>query len=193
MQPLDFSRDVLPLRDRLYRLALRITLDSEEARDVVQETMLRAWDRREQLSEIGSIEAWCTAVAKHLALDRYEQLKGRRGLSGAPQGADMGSDVLPATSVDVRPGMGSDVGSAESPQVLLERGETVRLVVRLMSGLPLVQRQVMHLRDVEGCSYRQIAQALGLSDSQVKVYLHRAREKVKQQLACIEDYGVIKR
>jgi RNA polymerase sigma-70 factor (ECF subfamily) len=49
MQEISFRNDILPLKDKLYRLAFRITLNSAEAEDVVQDTMIRVWNKRDHL------------------------------------------------------------------------------------------------------------------------------------------------
>ena len=73
MKKISFRNDVLPLKNELYRLALRITLDSAEAEDVVQETMIKVWNRREQWDEIESIEAFCLTICRNMAVDRTRQ------------------------------------------------------------------------------------------------------------------------
>ena len=62
MKKISFRTDVLPLKNELFRLALRITLNREDAEDVVQETMIRVWNRRDQWEQIESIEAFCTTI-----------------------------------------------------------------------------------------------------------------------------------
>ena len=62
MNKISFQTDVLPLKNELFRLALRITQNSAEAEDVVQETMMKVWNRREQWSQIESIEAFCLTI-----------------------------------------------------------------------------------------------------------------------------------
>ena len=64
------------------------------------------------------------------------------------------------------------------------------LLHRLIAGLPEKQRTVLQLRDVEGKSYREIAEILGITEEQVKVTLFRARQKVKQQFIDRENYGL---
>ena len=64
------------------------------------------------------------------------------------------------------------------------------LIHRLINGLPEKQRLVIHLRDIEGKSYKEIAVVLNLTEEQVKVNLFRARQKVKQQFINIESYGL---
>lgn len=67
MQEISFRNDILPLKDKLFRLALRITFDRAEAEDVVQETLIRVWNKRDEWAQFGSIEAYCLTVAKNLA------------------------------------------------------------------------------------------------------------------------------
>lgn len=84
MQEIDFRKDILPLRDKLYRLALRITLNSAEAEDIVQDTLIRVWNRRDEWSTLGSVEAYCYTIARNLALDRRE-LAGSRTVELTPE------------------------------------------------------------------------------------------------------------
>ena len=73
MQEISFRNDILPLKDKLFRLALRITLDRAEAEDVVQDTMIRVWNKRDEWSQFESVEAYCLTVAKNLAIDRSQK------------------------------------------------------------------------------------------------------------------------
>ena len=59
MQEISFRNDILPLKDKLFRLALRITSDRAEAEDVVQETLIRVWNKRDEWTQFGSVEAYC--------------------------------------------------------------------------------------------------------------------------------------
>ena len=76
MKEIDFQHDLLPLKNLLYRLALRISLDTAEAEDIVEETLLRVWHRRAELTELDSLEAYCQTICRNLALDAAA--KGRR-------------------------------------------------------------------------------------------------------------------
>ena len=77
MQEISFRNDILPLKDKLFRLALRITLDRAEAEDVVQDTMIRVWNKRDEWSQFESVEAYCLTVARNLAIDRSERKDSR--------------------------------------------------------------------------------------------------------------------
>ena len=70
MKKISFRNDVLPLKNELFRLALRITLNRVEAEDVVQETMIKVWNRRDRWEELESIEAFCLTICRNIAIDK---------------------------------------------------------------------------------------------------------------------------
>lgn len=169
MQKIDFRKDILPLKDKLFRLALRITFDRAEAEDIVQETMIRIWNKRDEWDELESVEAYCLTVARNLAIDRSEKKDSQT--------------MELTTEVEQTP-------DASSPYDRLVNKERLKLVHRLVGELPEKQRLIMQLRDVEGKSYKEIAAALRLTEEQVKVNLFRARQKVKQKFIDIDNYGL---
>ena len=67
---LDVKRDILPLKDIMYRLALRITLSSQEAEDVVQDVIIKLWNTRDHLDTVDNLEAYALRMTRNLALDR---------------------------------------------------------------------------------------------------------------------------
>lgn len=169
MQKIDFRKDILPLKDKLFRLALRITFDRAEAEDIVQETMIRVWNKRDEWNELESVEAYCLTVARNLAIDRSEKKDSQT--------------VELTIEAEQTP-------DASSPYDRLVNKERLKLVHRLVDELPEKQRLIMQLRDVEGKSYKEIAAALRLTEEQVKVNLFRARQKVKQKFIDIDNYGL---
>ncbi|WP_106483969.1 RNA polymerase sigma factor [Bacteroides sp. Marseille-P3684] len=169
MQAINFRNDILPLKDKLFRLALRITMNRAEAEDVVQETMLRVWGRRDEWEGMESVEAYCLTVCRNLAIDR-SQLKESQ------------NEELTESN--------ANTPDSADPYSLCVRNEQMALIHRLISGLPEKQRTILQLRDVEGKSYKEIADIVGVSEEQVKVNLFRARQKIKQQYTEINDYGL---
>ena len=169
MQEISFRNDILPLKDKLFRLALRITFDKAEAEDVVQETLIRVWNKRDEWAQFGSIQAYCLTVAKNLAIDRSEKKD--------------------ACTVELTPEM-EQASDASDPYDKLVNEERMALIHRLMNELPEKQRLTMQLRDVEGQSYKEIAAVLNLTEEQVKINLFRARQKIKQKVTEIEGYGL---
>ena len=169
MQEISFRDDILPLKDKLFRLALRITFDRAEAEDVVQDTMIRVWNKREEWTQFGSIEAYCLTVAKNLAIDRSQKKE--------------------AQNVELTPEM-EEESEASGPYDPLINKERMSIIHRLINELPEKQRLIMQLRDIEGESYKEIAKILNLTEEQVKVNLFRARQKVKQRYLEIDEYGL---
>ena len=86
MKNISFRTDVLPLKNELFRLALRITLNREEAEDVVQETMMKVWNRRDDWEKIESIEAFCLTICRNLAVDKTRRRVKDEGLRTADYG-----------------------------------------------------------------------------------------------------------
>lgn len=169
MQEKAFRNAILPLKDKLFRVALRITLDSAEAEDVVQDTMIRIWEKRDEWPKIESIEALCMTICRNLAIDR-SQKKEARNLELTPERAEGFYDSEPYEKM-----------------VTEERFFIVR---SLIDELPEKQRLVIQLRDMEGYSYKEIAHVMQLTEEQVKVTLFRARQRIKQRFTDIENYGL---
>ena len=157
MENISFRTTVLPLSDKLYRLALHITMNKAEAEDVVQDTLLKVWERREEWEQINNLEAFAIATCRNRALDVMKRV-GRK-----------------TEKLDEMAHF-----SSQTPHEQLEASEEISLVKRLMDDLPEMQRTIMLLRDIEGKTYQEIAETMDISETQVKVYLHRARTKIKQ-------------
>ena len=171
MKKISFRNDVLPLKNELYRLALRITLNPADAEDVVQETMIKVWNRREQWEQIESIEAFCLTICRNLALDKM------RRMDNQVQTLEPGEDA-------------EDSSYAANPEEQTVQRDRIALVRRLIDQLPEKQRSVMQLRDMEGKSYRDIADIMGISEEQVKINIFRARQTIKKEFTKQEKYGL---
>ena len=77
MKKISFRTDVLPLKNELFRLALRITLNPAEAEDVVQDTMMKVWSRRDKWDELESIEAFCLTICRNISLDKLKKAENQ--------------------------------------------------------------------------------------------------------------------
>ena len=169
MKKISFRDDVLPLKDRLYRLALRITLNPAEAQDAVQDSLIRVWEHRDEWEQIESIEAYALTICRNISLD----MAGKAGRGNVQLNED-------SSMFNVQCSMFND----------FEQKERLSLVRKIMDTLPEVQRSIMELRDIEGKTYQEIGNILKLTESQVKVYRHRARTSIRQQAEEIEKYGL---
>jgi len=170
MKKIDFRYDLLPMKNKLFRLALRITLDSAEAEDVTQDTLLRAWQKRDELEKVDSVEAYCMTICRNLALDRKEKRDAQH------------------LSLDENPIETADTGLL--PDERLERDERLQKVHQLFNHLPEKLRTILQLRDIEGKSVRETAEILQISEENVKVTHHRARQTLRQQYQKIESHGL---
>ena len=176
MKKISFRDDVLPMKNRLYRLALRITLNPAEAEDAVQDTLIRVWEHREEWERIDSMEAYALTICRNISLD----MAGKAGRGNVQLNEELRVKNEESSMFNVQCSMFNE----------FEQKERLSIVKKIMNTLPEVQRSIMELRDVEGKTYQEIGNILKLSESQVKVYLHRARTSIRQQVDKIEKYGL---
>ena len=169
MHKISFRDNILPLKDKLFRLALRITFDSSEAEDIVQDTLIKVWDKRDEWQQIESIESYCMTITRNLAIDRSQKMEARN-MELTPEAQEM-PDTL-------------------TPEKLFEQDEQLRLIHQAINSLPEKQRTIVQLRDIEGKSYKEIAKILGITEEQVRVNLFRARQRIKTEINGINDYGL---
>jgi RNA polymerase sigma factor (sigma-70 family) len=165
-----FENRVLPAKNKLFRFAFRMLGSSEEAKDVVQEVMIKVWNGREQMAEVQNMEAWCMRITKNLSLDKLRS-RQRRATDSIEEGFEVWQEAL-------------------SPHENTELNESMLRINQLIAALPEKQRQVIHLRDIEGYSYNEICEMLELDMSQVKVSLFRARNTVREKLVKMNAYGL---
>lgn len=169
MKKLSFRDDVLPLKDKIFRLALRITLSRAEAEDIVQDVLIKVWNRRDDLAEVDSIEAYSLTVCRNLSLDRLQR----------KENDNVNLDDVPPTEADDAP-----------PDLQMIRNERIDNIKRLIERLPIPQRAAMQLRDMEGKTYKEISAITGQTEEQVKVNIFRARQYIRKQIEKIENYGL---
>lgn len=167
----NFRDDVLPLKDKLYRLALRITLETREAEDIVQETLIRVWKKREEWDKIASIEAFSLTICRNLALDQIAKKEAQN------KSLDETYDNTPDNTLF-------------TPLQSLALDDKRSWVMKLFNKLPEKQKSIMQLRDIEGMSYKEIAVTLGITEEQVKISLFRARQYIRTEFEKIDNYGL---
>ncbi|MFG0306948.1 MAG: RNA polymerase sigma factor [Phycisphaerales bacterium JB040] len=147
---------------RLFRLARSIVSDDATAEDIVQETYLRAFASLARFEGRSSVITWLSRIALH------EALRQRRRQQRAPGALPCGHESV-------------DESSRERPsEIEVRRSQTE--IVAALDELSPVHRAVVMLRLVEGLSTRETAQSLRLSESNVKVSLHRAKRELSGKL-----------
>ncbi len=159
----------MPLKDKLYRLALRITLDTAEAEDIVQDTLIRIWNKRDEWAQWDSVEAYCITVCRNLSMDRAQKKEA--------QHVELDENLYNRPELS-------------TPHDRLAVQEEIGLFQEWVKELPQVQQDIIQLREIEEKSYKEIASLLNLTEEQVKVYLFRARQKIKKRYMETQDYGL---
>lgn len=168
MTPQQFNEEILPLKDKLYRFACRLVEDADEAQDMVQEVFMRLWDRKGEIHQFRSIEAFAMTMTRNLCID-WLRTSGRLRKDD-PSEMDLADPVTPYDLTEMR--------------------DTVTRINYLVNHLPEQQKMILHLRDIEGYDFDEIAAILGLNLNVIRVNLSRARKKIKEQLVKVHQYDL---
>ena len=151
---------------RLYRAARAILRDDGEAEDVLQDTYVRAYQHLAQFAGRARFSTWLTRIAVHEALARARR-RSRSEQMDCFEG-ERGDLMLQAKDAD--------------PETQTAQAEAGRLLEAAILSLPEIHRTVLMLRDVEEMTTEEAAEALDISEENVKVRLHRARAMLRKEL-----------
>lgn len=155
MELKQFKIAVLPLRSKLLNYARRLTDDPDDAEDAVQETMLRLWNRRAELEQYRSIEAFAMTLVHNLCMDLW---RTRR------------NEYVSLDNV-------SNSTCEATPEQLLEIKDEIKLMRTIIQSLPPLQRTIMQMKDIEEYETDEIAEITGCSAEAIRSNLSRARKK----------------
>jgi len=154
------------MKDKLYRFALHLLQNVQEAEDAVQDVMAGVWARRTEWPQWNNIPAYCMTATRNNCLDR---LRRRR-------------------TVTVEPEKAARISSPDKdPYEQVTNKEIIQRIRRCMDTLPSNQQQVIRLREMEGFSYNEIAEVLDMTLDQVKINLFRGRNAIRKTIAKEED------
>ncbi len=168
MKQVEFLNVVMPFKDKLYRLAKRLLVSSEEAEDATQEILLKLWTKNNAMSNYKNVEAFAMTMTKNFCLDR---LKSKQA----------GNLKLVHSNY-------TDDNTSLQKQV--EANDSVSWVQKIMEELPEQQKLVLQLRDVEEYDYDEIADILDMQPTAIRVALSRARKTVREKLMQKHNYGI---
>ena len=161
-----FETLVLEYEKNVYNIALRMTGNSEDAADMTQEAFIKAYNSLQSFRGDSKFSVWLYRIVSNVCLD-FLRSKNRRPTVSLSVEDDDGED----TQLDV-------ADESQSPELLLDRKLTRESVRRGLDSLPPDYRQILLLREIQGLSYDEIAQALGLEVGTVKSRIFRARKRL---------------
>lgn len=167
MEKTEFISLVMPFKDKLYRLAKRILVSSDEAEDAVQEVFLKLWSGKKNIENYKNPEAFAITMTKNYCLDR---LKSKQ-----------------ASNLKI---VHSNYQTSENVEKSIEANDGVEMVFKIMETLPEQQRIVLQLRDVEQFEFAEIAQMLESNETAIRVALSRARKTVRDAMIKNYKYGI---
>src|SRR5512140_3511961 len=166
-----FSELVRRYDRNVFRIAQHITHNEEDAQDVVQDAFLKAYQNLEQFQGNSKFYTWLVRIAVNEALMRLRKRRTDKTVS-LDQEIETEEDTMPREVADWSP----------NPEQLYKQGELKEILTKTINGLPASFRTVFVLRDVEGLSTEETAEALGLSIPAVKSRLLRARLQLRERL-----------
>lgn len=166
----EFARLVEAYSTHIYRLALRMLANPQEAEDVLQTTFLKAFQHLKDFEGRSSISTWLYRIAANEALMLLRRRRPELPLEDEPE-----EGQLP------RPFQFADW--ARLPEGELLSGEAKKILDRAIQNLPEKLRVVFLLRDMENLSIKETSEALNLSETAVKTRLLRARLRLREQLS----------
>ncbi|MDO6471962.1 RNA polymerase sigma factor [Maribacter sp. 1_MG-2023] len=168
MKQAEFLNTVLPFKDKLFRMAKRLLVSTEEAEDATQEILIKLWSKKNKMDSYNNVEAFAMTMTKNFCLDR---LKSKQA----------GNLKLVHTNY---------TDASTSLQNELEAKDSISWVERIMEELPEQQKMVLQLRDVEQYEYEEIEKLLDMKPTAIRVALSRARKTVRKKLMEKHNYGI---
>jgi RNA polymerase sigma-70 factor (ECF subfamily) len=179
----EFKETILPLTNRLYRYAYRLTMNERDAEDLVQDALLRAFDKFSQYKSGTSPLAWMMTILRSIFINKYRKKK-REGHQVAFE------DLNPSGEVAATEAWGE---IPENPEEYLFRNVLDHQLRDALRALSEPYLEVILLVDLEELSYREVSDILNIPPGTVMSRLHRARKQLQSQVYSLAvKRGVVK-
>lgn len=157
-----FETSVFSLKDEMCRFAKKFLQSSDEAEDLVQDLMLKFWQKKEELLQYGNLKSYILKCVKNDCLNRLKHHQVKMNFA--------------------------EVKLQTSDQFQMETNNLKDYILKYINELPEKQRLVIHLKDVEEHEVSEIAEILEMEENAVRVNLMRARQKIKAQINQLMSY-----
>ncbi len=157
-----------PVKDKMYRLALRLLISKESAEDATQEVFLKLWNRNEKIKDYANLEAFAMTVTRNYCLD---QLKSKQ-------------------NSNLKMIHNNYESHERSIHDQLETTDELAQVSKILEGLPEQQKIIFQLRDIEQYEFEEIAEITKMKETAIRVSLSRVRKKIREELLKKHSYGI---
>ena len=164
----EFVQLITPFKDKVFRLAKRLLVSTEEAEDATQEVLVKLWNKNESLDAYNSVEAVAMTMTKNYCLD---QLKSKRA----------GNLKIVHNNFTDR---------EASLQQKVEDQDSWNWVEKIINELPEQQRLIVQMRDIEQYEFEEIAKILDMNETAIRVALSRARKTIREFMSKTHSYGI---
>ncbi len=168
MTQTEFLNIVMPFKDKVFRLAKRLLVSTEEAEDATQEVLLKLWNNKLKIAEYKNVEAFSMTMTKNYCFDKLKS-KQSQNLKIVHSNYEEKNTPL-------------------SKQV--ELNDSVNWVAKIIEDLPEQQKMIIQLRDIEDYDFDEIAKMLDMNNTAIRVALSRARKTIREKLTKTHNYGV---
>ncbi|WP_209391345.1 RNA polymerase sigma factor [Chryseobacterium sp. RR2-3-20] len=157
-----FRNTVFILRDEMFRFAKRFVMSSDEAEDVVQDLMIKFWQKKDELETFGNLKSYALKSVRNECLNRLKHHDVKLGFA--------------------------DLQIHRSELYSMEVNNLKDHILSFINQLPEKQKMVIHLKDVEEYEVSEISEIMETEENAVRVNLMRARQKVKEQITQLMSY-----
>lgn len=164
----EFVQLIAPFKDKVFRLAKRLLISTEEAEDATQEVLVKLWSKNENLDHYNSVEAFAMTMTKNYCLD---QLKSKRAGN---------LKIVHTNFMDNQPSLDKKV----------EDSDSLNWVEKIINQLPEQQRLIIQLRDIEQYEFEEIAKIVNMNETAIRVALSRGRKTIREFMSKTHSYGI---
>jgi len=169
MNQKEFLETVLPFKDKVFRLAKRLLVSSDEAEDATQELYFKLWKNKSKIEGYENVEAYAMMMTKNYCLD---QLKSKRASNMTLVHSNYRDE------------------SSSTLETNVEFKDSASIIKRMMNDLPEKQRTIIQLRDVENYEYHEIGKIMDMEPTAIRVALSRARKTLRENFIKKQNYGI---
>lgn|SRR5690606_142724 len=167
MNQKEFLDLVLPIKQKVFRLAKRMLTSTEEAEDATQEVLIKMWNKNGELEKFNSVEAMMMTMTKNYCLDR---LKSKQ-----------------ASNLQL---VHSNYSNRDNLEKRTEDKDKLNWIEKIIDALPETQKMIIQLREIEELEFEEIARIMQMSETNVRVTLSRARKTIREQMTKVNNYGI---